>query len=215
MTDGMGGGRGDKGWRLRRFLKAAGIVFGVLFVIGIVQGTRQGLHEARVKRMMEAAKGDPTTVLELLEADPALANVKGLGMAINRFGVAIVAEYEPLVVATSFHQTETVRALLDHGANYNGLLRMAASHGHTDIMRIAIQHGYDVNAADAQGSTPLHEAAYMGHGDAVKLLIKNGADVNARNEEGRTPLGVAMATDLLKKHTYGEVADIIRSHGGQ
>jgi ankyrin repeat protein len=51
--------------------------------------------------------------------------------------------------------------------------------------------GVDVNAARADGTTPLAWAVYRGDEDAVKVLIESGADVNASNDFGVTPLSLA------------------------
>lgn len=54
--------------------------------------------------------------------------------------------------------------------------------------KFLLEKGYDVNAKDSRGNTPLHKAAFVGHGKNVELLIQNGADINAINNRGETPL---------------------------
>ena len=49
-----------------------------------------------------------------------------------------------------------------------------------------------VNAADAQGQTPLMIAAAFGSADAVATLLAGGGDVNATNAAGMTPLHFAV-----------------------
>src|SRR5690242_19631724 len=46
----------------------------------------------------------------------------------------------------------------------------------------------DVNAAEADGSTPLLWAAHANDGDLVARLVRAGAKPNARNQLGSTPL---------------------------
>ena len=58
-----------------------------------------------------------------------------------------------------------------------------------------IDSGVSVNARDALGSTPLHDAAWAGDSKMVRFLIDRGADVNARHlEAGSTPLHYAILT---------------------
>ena len=54
----------------------------------------------------------------------------------------------------------------------------AAWKGHTDIVKLLIENGADVNEKNALGWTPLGSAAYFGYTDVVKLLIEKGADID-------------------------------------
>ncbi len=51
------------------------------------------------------------------------------------------------------------------------------------VARRLISAGADVNARNANGSTPLIEAAKYCHLEVVRLLLQSGADVNARDEK--------------------------------
>ncbi len=55
----------------------------------------------------------------------------------------------------------------------------AAAAGYTEIVRILIQAGANVNLSDRSGFTPLASAAYAGYGEIVRLLIDAGADIQA------------------------------------
>ena len=48
----------------------------------------------------------------------------------------------------------------------------------------------DVNAADANGKTPLHYAAERDDAALATFFIAMGADVNAQDNDGETPLGI-------------------------
>lgn len=89
-----------------------------------------------------------------------------------------------------------------------GPLHVAAMEGHTDVARLVLARGADVNGTDEAGYAPLHHAALEGHTDVVGFLVRHGAEVNARNADGLTPLGVA----LLRAH--GALAEALRRHGG-
>jgi hypothetical protein len=51
-----------------------------------------------------------------------------------------------------------------------------------------LDEGAHVNAADDNGSTPLHFAANDDSADIVRILLDAGADINATNNKGETPL---------------------------
>lgn len=56
------------------------------------------------------------------------------------------------------------------------------------MLRVLLDGGADVEAANAQGSTSLHMAATRGHHEIVAVLIEAGADVDCRRVAGTTPL---------------------------
>ena len=51
--------------------------------------------------------------------------------------------------------------------------------------------GADVNARDANGETPLHNAAARGDNETIKYLVSKGADVLAVDRRGRTTVDMA------------------------
>ena len=55
-----------------------------------------------------------------------------------------------------------------------------------------IAEGADVNAAQGDGTTPLHWAAYKLDTELVRLLLEHGARADAANRYGATPLGEAV-----------------------
>jgi len=63
----------------------------------------------------------------------------------------------------------------------------AAESGLSDILRVLIELGADVNKADEDGRTPCYVAAEEGHSDTLRVLIEAGADVNKATRRGRTP----------------------------
>ena len=73
----------------------------------------------------------------------------------------------------------------------------ASSRGHTETVRLLLEAGADVNLTANDGQTALMRAADYGHAEVVELLLKSGADVNAQNENGIT----AMKLATLKGHT--------------
>jgi len=84
------------------------------------------------------------------------------------------------------HDPDAIRARDAAGST---LLHHAAAFGSIDTMKLLLDAGADVNAANRRRSTPLHWSL---HDDAkVRLLLERGAAVNAKQVEGRTPLYIA------------------------
>ena len=63
------------------------------------------------------------------------------------------------------------------------------------MVRDLIAHGAAVNAADADGRTPLMMAVMQGWAGAVQELIRNRATVNTRDNEGRLAIDYADPED--------------------
>ena len=80
---------------------------------------------------------------------------------------------------------------------YQTPLIIAAAEAHdTEILRLLLAAGADVNAQDSDGKTALMTAAGKHDGlEKVRLLLASGADVNYKNDESNTALMVA-----LRKH---------------
>ncbi|HEX6046247.1 MAG TPA: ankyrin repeat domain-containing protein [Pyrinomonadaceae bacterium] len=149
-----------------------------------------------------AATGRVERLRELIAGEPSLAN------AYSPDG------FTPLGFGVFFSQPAIVNALLESGADVNlpsresmkvTPLASAAAAKQTEIARLLIAHGANVNARAASGHIPLHEASANGNVDLVKLLIESGADVNAKTDDGKTPLDFAVeykrdaVADLLKQ----------------
>jgi len=62
----------------------------------------------------------------------------------------------------------------------------ASLFGKTEVVRMLIDAGADVNYQNNDGSTALHTAAFFCHPGIVFLLLENGADKNLRNNSGST-----------------------------
>ena len=73
-------------------------------------------------------------------------------------------------------------------------LTWAAWFNDAEAVKILLDRGVKVNAGDAEGRTPLHEAVRWGP-ELTQLLLDKGADVNAVTKSGDTPLMLAAGAD--------------------
>ena len=76
-------------------------------------------------------------------------------------------------------------------------LHYAARKGHSEITRLVLQNGADVNVRSNGGSTPLHCSAWNGHVDILHLLVENGADLEAQDNDGWRALHFAVLNGNL------------------
>lgn len=73
-------------------------------------------------------------------------------------------------------------------------LAAALKNNDRDTALKLLEQKTDVNAAEADGTTPLHWAVYQNDADLVDRLIEAGARVNVMNDYGSAPLAEAAAT---------------------
>jgi len=105
---------------------------------------------------------------------------------------------DDLFAAVEKNDIPKVIFLLPLGADVNAKdpyanmtpLMMAAYDGYTEIAKLLIEKGAEVNAKGGvdMDMTPLIYAASQDRVDMVKLLLENGANVNVKTKYGWTPL---------------------------
>ena len=61
------------------------------------------------------------------------------------------------------------------------------------VVKLLLERGADINAADARGNSALAEAASKGcDRELIRMLIKAGAKINAKNGSGLTPFEMGL-----------------------
>jgi ankyrin repeat protein len=118
--------------------------------------------------------------------------------------------------AVRFSNPARVGLLLDHDANLEArlpavylnkernekvesrpdrewtVLFFAVGHGDTNMTRLLLDHGANVNAKAASGITPVHWAVLQNAKDTLKLLLERKPELNVRDRGGNTPLHYAV-----------------------
>jgi hypothetical protein len=141
-------------------------------------------HEAARKAEAEhRLKEDPTSELLLAARNGNIVRViqsLDLGADINTQSES--NGYTPLIWASSRGHTETVRLLLEEGADVNvqandgqTALMRAADYGHVEVVTLLSNSGADVNVQSKNGITALRLATLKGHTQIIQLLKKAGA----------------------------------------
>jgi hypothetical protein len=64
-----------------------------------------------------------------------------------------------------------------------------------EAVKLLVEHGVNVNAANDAGQTALHFAVQSGD-SLVKYLAEKGATLDLKDRQGRTPLDVALGVGV-------------------
>ena len=118
-----------------------------------------------------------------------------------------------------------VRELLDSGEDpntrehytYRTALMIASEYGHTEIIRLLLDRGADINSQN-DSYTALIKASMLGKGDMAEFLLVRGADPNIKNIKGDTALINAARysnsiLNLAEGTDYIKVVELLLRHG--
>eukprot|EP00854_Cymbomonas_tetramitiformis_P015332 gene15332-18137_t len=104
----------------------------------------------------------------------------------------------PLMNAATRGDSDTVRELVNSGANVNEsnqhgrtALHLAAVAGNAATVRLLVEEGSDVDSLDRDNCTALMLAAPLGHVETISTLVSLGAEVNQVAHNGVTALMLA------------------------
>ena len=129
-----------------------------------------------------------------------------LGMAVGIL-FATGCEQESGNKAASTQQSSTQEKSEIRDTKSEVSLIDAALDGNTKQVRLALENGADVNAANEEGGTALMMAGFNGHGKIVELLLDRGARVDSRDVLGRTALMYSASGP------YPDTVRILLEHG--
>lgn len=145
-------------------------------------------------------------------------NIKGLDLYHSLGALIELEDNNPLCNAAFNGQAESVRWLIEKGANPNFNFKKTGENAlhyticktsemdkRTEIVKLLIDAGTDVNKKTNKGvatlcfmrdaflkaETPLHRAAAFGNETIIKLLLEAGADRSAKDANGDSPISWA------------------------
>jgi ankyrin repeat protein len=148
----------------------------------------------------------------------------------------------PLLRAAKTGDAKVVKLLLEHGANPRATLGrgvtsilLAANVGTSEsdrtgrrkteadaieTIRLLMEAGADLHAADGQGRTAAHGAALWGLTEVIRFLHVNGVDLTRKDNRGLTPLQTALGQaggfgfggreGVVREETAKVIADLTR-----
>ncbi|KAM7115523.1 protein phosphatase 1 regulatory subunit 12A isoform 3-T3 [Molossus nigricans] len=139
-----------------------------------------------------AVNSEGDTPLDIAEEE---AMEELLQNEVNRQGVDIEAarKEEERIMLRDARQWLNSGHINDvrHAKSGGTALHVAAAKGYTEVLKLLIQAGYDVNIKDYDGWTPLHAAAHWGKEEACRILVDNLCDMEMVNKVGQTAFDVA------------------------
>uniref|UniRef100_A0A3P9A9J6 Ankyrin repeat domain 6b n=1 Tax=Esox lucius TaxID=8010 RepID=A0A3P9A9J6_ESOLU len=124
---------------------------------------------------------------------------------------AVLALSERLLVAAHKGQADNVVQLINKGAKVavtkygRSPLHLASYKGHSEVVRILLKAGCDLDIQDDGEQTALHRAAVVGNSDIISALIQEGCALDRQDKDGNTALhevswhGFSQSVKLLVK----------------
>ena len=85
--------------------------------------------------------------------------------------------------------------------------------GKTDMARLLIDAGVELNFQNNEGSTPLHTAAFFCRPEIVQLLLAKGADKTIKNKYGQTAYQTVAGEYASVKPVYETIGKMLAPMG--
>jgi len=127
--------------------------------------------------------------LEAIDSRPTKERYK-IHASLDEFIDAIIAG-DLKGVQLILKQRKHLINLTTHGMRGWIALHYASQHGHTEIAKLLIDNGAQINKQKFDGYTPLMLAVLNEHPDMIKLLLEAGADINLKDNHSQTALRLA------------------------
>ena len=159
--------------------------------------------------IMEALRsGDRKAFARLVAENSAAVNRNGSGGST------------PLMYAALYGDAESVRQLIERGANINaandgGLTALMLAADDAEKTRLLLEHGADPNATSAENRTAL--AIALGNrrsAPVVKLLLDHGANLDVKSYRGRSPFSGAGDDETVLRMLLDHGVDVERLSKG-
>ena len=152
-------------------------------------------------KVRNIADWTPLDVAASVGATEVAAQLIAAGAEVNAAGpVNSTGGATPLLRAAGNEHSETVKLLLEHGANPDTAyitgagstpLMLAAGQGNTEIAGLLVAHGARADLKDNEHTTALYRAVNSGKVKVVQLLLAHGANPNERNPQNYPLLIIA------------------------
>jgi len=171
------------------------------------------------QRNIAEAIASKKTELDIFEAST-LGRLDSVKSLIGR-NLSLASAYSPdgfaLVALTAYlGQKETTEYLIGKSVDVNAVARNttgftaltgAVANNHTEIAKLLVKRGAQVNYRYEGGFSPLMEASENGNIELVNFLVENGADPNAKTKDGKSPISFA------REKNHSKVVDVLKGHG--
>ena len=168
--------------------------------------------------LMHAAQKNAPEIVSVLKQHGASVSDKddegmtALHHAVNSHATAVVSLFlkegvinvlddlgrSPLHIAATGGSTQTVRTLINMGADIEGktpsgntAFMIAASTGNLSVAETLLSKGASINVRDRSGNTALMKAIINNHEQTVSFLLANGAKTRVRNNRRQTAATLA------------------------
>jgi len=180
-----------------------------VILVALYRG-QKNIAEAITTKKTELDIFEASTLGKLDRAKSLIDRNPSLASAYSPDGFALVA------LAAYLGQKETTEYLISKGADVNAVARNttgftaltgAVANNHTEIAKLLVKRGAQVNYQYEGGFTPLMGASENGNIELVRFLLANGADPNAKTGDGKSPMSFANEKNHL------EVVEALKKQG--